>query len=323
MRLPARILVTLLLLTGSLASQSAHAQPPEQMTLRDGFDGSDFAPDSGLYYRENYEQSAGRATFQSQIVHRGQGALDLSVHPICPVGAEGCNERAEVWERTPLRVPYDKGVWYGLAMRFDNPPPQDDHRYVMVQWKREIGPDADGDFSPFLALRLRNGVLFATIETNFRAPPADAPLPEAGHCPVGWAPVWLRPETRQMRVLVAITAHPDPEVAAQFDHCTDAVQISGPGILPEAAPEWHDYAFYTRPGPDGGGLIHIAVDGVPVVRVSGRIGHADSGLGTHQYFKFGPYRDAGETDWTLYFDDFIRSPDCRAVLSGNVCDRLQ
>ncbi len=315
-----RLALSLLLL---LAGTTAHAQPPDQTILHDGFDGADFAPQGGLYYRENYEQSAGRATFQSDIVHTGGGALTLAVRPLCPDNAEGCSERAEVWERTALRIPYDQGVWYGLAMRFDDPPPQDDHRYVMVQWKREIGPEADGDFSPFLALRLRNGLLFATVETNFLAPPADAPMPQAGQCPSGWSPVWLRPETRQMRVLVAGAAPMEPEVAAQFDHCTDTVQVTGPGILPAAAPVWHDYAFYTRPGPDGGGLVHIAVDGAWVATVTGHIGHDDPGLGAHQYFKFGPYRDAGETDWALYFDDFIRAPECRTVLHADVCDALQ
>ena len=36
--------------------------------------------------------------------------------------------------------------------------------------------------------------------------------------------------------------------------------------------------------------------------------------GENQYFKFGPYRAAGAGQWTLYYDDFRRSPDCIDVL---------
>ena len=295
---------------------------PADLVLRDGFDGTDFSPEGGLYYRDNFEQSAGSVIFQSKVVESGAGALELSVKPICPAGADGCSERAEIWEKTELRVPYETGVWYGFAMRFDDPPPQDDHRYVMAQWKREIGPEADGDFSPFLALRLRQGAMFATVETNFLAPPEDAPKPEAGICPTGWAPVWLRPETRQMRILVAADKSWTPEITPEYTHCTDAVSLAGPGLLPDATPDWHDYAFYTRPGPEGGGRIVIAVDGAVVREVEGRIGHADHGLGENQYFKFGPYRDAGEGEWRLFYDNFLRAPDCAALLPATVCDGL-
>ncbi|MDS9470081.1 polysaccharide lyase [Paracoccus sp. MBLB3053] len=295
----------------------------EETVLHDGFDGSDFTPEGGLYYRENFEQSAGEVVFQSKIIRSGEGALQLSVRPLCPPHAEGCSERAEIWERTGLRVPYDKGVWYGFSMRFDDPVPVDDHRYVMAQWKREIGPEADGDFSPFLALRMRSGVMFATVETNFVAPPPDAPRPEAGQCPAGWAAVWLRPETRQMRVLVARAESWSSNTGPEFDHCTDAVTINGPAFLPEATAEWHDYAFYTLPGPNGGGMIHIVVDGASVVTVSGRIGHDDIGLGANQYFKFGPYRDAGEGKWSLYYDSFVRAPDCDKLLPADLCKGLE
>ena len=51
-----------------------------------------------------------------------------------------CSERAEVWERPKLRVPYEKGAWFGFAVKFEEPLPQDDHRYLIAQWKREIDP---------------------------------------------------------------------------------------------------------------------------------------------------------------------------------------
>ena len=118
-----------------------------------------------------------RSSSRRQSSSQAQGALKLSVKPLCTADDEGCSERAEIWERTELRVPYDQGVWYGFAVKFADPIPTDDHRYLIAQWKREIDPGAEGDFSPFLALRVRNGKLFATVETNFIAP-ADGNVDE-------------------------------------------------------------------------------------------------------------------------------------------------
>ena len=59
--------------------------------------------------------------------------------------------RAEIWDDPKNRVPYDRGAWFGFAVKFADPIPTDDHRYLIAQWKREIGPDAKGDFSPFFA----------------------------------------------------------------------------------------------------------------------------------------------------------------------------
>ena len=140
------------LAAASLLCGAALAEP-SAMILRDSFDGPDFSPAGGLYYRENFEQSAGKVEFQKAVKLRGDGALKLSVKPLCTVEDDGCSERAEIWERTELRVPYDQGVWYGFAVKFADPVPTDDHRYLIAQWKREIDPGAEGDFSPFLALQ--------------------------------------------------------------------------------------------------------------------------------------------------------------------------
>lgn len=292
---------------------------PAQAELRDGFEGTDFAPEGGLYYRENAEQAAGTVTFEQEVVHQGKGALKLSVRPTCPAEAEGCSERAEIWEATALRVPYETPVWHHLAMRYDNPPDKD-HRYVMAQWKREILPTAKLDYSPFLALRMRSGQAFATVETDLVAPPADAPRPVAGQCPAGWTPVSLRPEEGQMRFLVAVSEGWQAETGPEYDHCSQAIsRRTGAGRLPGASEAWHDYAFYARPDAQGRGRVAIFADGALVVDVQGRIGHDDDGLGPNQYFKFGPYRDAGQGSWTMYYDDYRRSPRCAAVLPEAAC----
>ena len=79
-----------------LISGAAFAQSSSDL-LRDDFDGSDFAADGGLYYRDSFEQSAGSVEFQKQVKLHGAGALKLSVKPICPATDEGCSERAEIW----------------------------------------------------------------------------------------------------------------------------------------------------------------------------------------------------------------------------------
>ena len=43
------------------------------MVLRDGFDGTDFSDEGGLYYRENAEQAAGRVEFQGEVTRDGTG----------------------------------------------------------------------------------------------------------------------------------------------------------------------------------------------------------------------------------------------------------
>jgi hypothetical protein len=309
------ILAATLCLAAPVAAESG------SVVLHDSLDGPDFAESGGLYYRENYEQSAGKVEFQSEVKRSGQGALKLSIKPLCDADSDGCSERAEIWEKTKLRVPYNEGVWYGFAVKFADPIPQDDHRYLIAQWKREIDAGAEGDFSPFLAIRLRNGKLFATVETNYIQPKAQpASNATAGLCEAGSTPVWLRPETNQMRALVATEAGWTAEDSAIYAACTDAIQVIDHGNpLPTADSGWIDFAIYTKPGPDGSGHIEIFANGKPVVTVKGHIGHADKGLGENQYFKFGPYRAAHSTEWTLYYDDFRRSPDCADVLAGGTC----
>ncbi len=309
--------LTSLALAAAALSASAAAAGGGSKVLRDGFDGPGFSPEGGLYYRENFEQSAGTVEFQSAVVRTGAGALKLSVRPLCPPGKKGCSERAEIWEKTDLRVPYTQGVWYGFAVKFAEPIPADDHRYLIAQWKREIDPGAKGDFSPFLALRLRNGKLFATVETNYVAPAGGA-SGGSKDC-AGGTPVWLRPDSRQMRALVAVDANWTAEDNTIYTSCTDQIRVVDHGNrIPPPDSGWIDFAVYTKPGPGGSGRIELYANGKPVVTVTGRIGHADAGLGENQYFKFGPYRAAHAGEWTLYYDDFRRSPDCRDVL-GDAC----
>ncbi|MGL4526716.1 MAG: polysaccharide lyase, partial [Aestuariivirga sp.] len=84
--------------------------------LIDGFDGEGFSPAGGLYYKQTLEQSAGSVEFQRDVSLDGRGALKLSVKPLGSGGKRtDISERAEIWERPQLRVPYDRGIWYGFA----------------------------------------------------------------------------------------------------------------------------------------------------------------------------------------------------------------
>lgn len=85
----------------------------------DDFEGSDFSPSGGLYYRRNFEQSAGSVEFQSDVTFKGNGALKLSVKPLCPEARKNCSERAEIWEKTDQRVPYNQES--GTGSQFGSP----------------------------------------------------------------------------------------------------------------------------------------------------------------------------------------------------------
>jgi hypothetical protein len=293
------------------------------MKLFDDFDGQDFSPTGGLYYKDTAEQRAGKVEFQSAVRRTGAGALKLSVHPNCAVTNDDCSERAEIWEKTELRVPYDKAVWYGFAVKFADPIPQDEHRYVIAQWKREIDPGNPGDFSPFLALRLNKGKLYVTVEANYFPPVSAGPEDVPAECG-DLTRVWMRPDKNQMRALVASDHNWTAEDGARFNACTDKIKVIDRGNrLPSPESGWIDFAIMTKPGPDGTGHIEIFANGLWITTVKGYIGHNDPGLGNNQYFKFGPYRAAGTTDWTLYFDHFRRGPDCRDVMGDNAaCDLI-
>jgi Polysaccharide lyase len=312
-----RAAVLLIMAVLLMAWKDAASAPSQRLVER--FEEPGFSEAGGLYYKRNKEQAAGTVEFQGAVTHGGKGALKLSVKPLCPASDEDCSERAEVWERPEAWVSYDQGVWYGVAVRLEQPVPQDNHRFVIAQWKREID-GTPGDFSPFLAIRLNRGKLFATVETNLVSTSRVGPIGKSAHCPAGETPVWLRPETNQTRALVAISSDWNEANGARFNACTSEIRVVHRGNdLPAAGSGWIDFAIYSKPGPDGAGHIEIFANSGWVATITGRIGHAEKGLGKHQYFKFGPYRAPHSNIWTLYYDDFRRSPDCKDVLTETSC----
>ena len=296
--------------------------PPDasQRVLRDDLAGPDFTREGALYYKKNFEQSAGRVTFQSNEIRDGRRVLELAVEPVCSPARGECSERAEVWERAEALAGYDKGVWYAFSLKFGDPLPADAKRYLMAQWKREIPAGIDGDFSPFLALRLRHGRLYVTVETELLPllKNADGSLKTA--CGPGETRVSNRAADKQSRIVVAIEPGvPWPDEGGIIG-CTDQVKVSPKSPLPAARSGWIDFAFYSKPGPDGSGHIEIIANNRHVATVKGRIGHEIPS--PKQYFKFGPYREAMPGRWTLYYDRFIRSPRCEDAAGAEVCKGL-
>jgi hypothetical protein len=286
--------------------------------LYDGFECNDFAPSGGLYYKNNPEQGAGAVEFQRQVTYRGRGALKLTVRPAVDSGEQQLSsQRAEIWERQELWVPYDQGIWYGFAVKFAEPIPQDNHRYVIAQWKRQIS-GTKGDFSPFLGLRLKQGKLYATVETNLVTSTSIGT--GFARCARGETAIWLRPETNQTRALVATDESWTSADGNYFDACTREILVINRGnFLPSPRSGWMEFAIYSKPDPDGNGHIEIFANRKWVVTVRGRIGHSETGLWLHQYFKFGPYRANHSNTWTLYYDEFRRSPNCLDVLGSVPC----
>jgi hypothetical protein len=211
-------------------------------------------------------------------------------------------------------------MWYRFSVKLADPVPHDDHRYLFAQWKRQILPDAKGDFSPFLALRLNRGKLFATVESNLLSASRQEAKGTAAVCESGEAQVWLRPETNQTRTLVATEDSFTPADGSLFNACSAGLTITDRGHkLPPANSGWIDFVIYSKPGPDGTGHIEIFAGGRWIVTIRGHVGHGDHGLGDHQYFKFGPYRAASTDTWTVYYDDFRRSPRCADVMERALC----
>ncbi len=297
-------MLKILIITLMLGTSSAKCQT----ILRDDLDGQDFAPSGHLFYKKNSEQASGTVRFRADQKYKGSPTLELGVKALCATHEENCSERAEVWEKPDAHVPYLQGAWYAFSVKFGDPIPQDDHRYVIAQWKREILSDAMADYSPLFAIRLNKGKLFATIETG------EVPVMNAAPCKPTETPVWASKERGQTRAIVATQMDWMTPENDMFLACTGAIQIINRGhSLPSPESGWIDFVIYSKPGPKGGGQIEIIANGKWIATITGQIGHEGSGLGANQYFKFGPYRAAGKGEWRLYYSKFRRGPNCRDV----------
>jgi hypothetical protein len=302
---------------------SVPADEKRQSLLVDGFETGAFVPQGGLFYKMNAEQRRGIVRFQSDVVRSGKQALELSVVPSCAVSGTECSERAEVWEKPEVLAPYDQPLWYAFSMRLGTPIPQEDHRLVMAQWKREILAGAEGNYSPFLALRLSRGRLIATVVSDEATYAPKGVAPRERGCLPGESPAYAPDAYKQVRAIVAIedgiaVAH------REMTGCAPNIRmIERGGVWPKADSGWVDFVFMVKPDPAGNGRIEIAANGQWVATIEGAIGHRGPGLDKTQYFKFGPYRAGRPDKWTLYFDDFKRSEACGDVAPEALCSSIK
>lgn len=120
----------MIVVVAPLATACAEVAPDNaSLLLHDGFDQG---AAGGLFYKENFERRAGRVVFGAASSFRGTGALTLTAMASRPPDRVNGGEGAEVWERPEVLAPYRSTVWYGLALRLDDPLPQDDRRYVIA-----------------------------------------------------------------------------------------------------------------------------------------------------------------------------------------------
>ncbi|MCJ8142508.1 polysaccharide lyase [Ancylobacter sp. A5.8] len=307
-----------------LALGATHARAdPQALVLHEDFEGSDFSAQGGLFYKNNREQGAGSHVFSTATARTGRQSIDLSVRPQCATPNGLCSERAEVWERPEVLVPYGAPVWYGFSMKMAEPIPTMRHRYVMAQWKREIEPGADGDYSPLLALRLIEGKLAVTVDTDTGSFVAAGAPERPGGCRTGEAAAGPPDDFNQFRALIAVEPGSAAGALAGFSGCTpDLVVQPRGGKLPALDSGWIDFAFLVQAGPEGNGRIEILANGQWIASVTGRIGHEGPGLGENMYFKFGPYRAGAADVWRIYYDNFRRGPTCTDVAPAATCGKL-
>ncbi|WP_350334195.1 polysaccharide lyase [Coralliovum pocilloporae] len=286
--------------------------------LHETFEGTGFTPDGVLFYKDNEEQRAGRYEFQSKVVRSGKQSISLMVEQRCADHDKGCSERAELWERNDLRLPYGTGTWYGFSINVAKPVPKDNIRHVLAQWKRAIDRPSGRNSSPFFAIRMREGIIYATAETHLLEPLKNPDGSIKRVCDPGEARIWNRPEDGQSRIFVAANPAMYLMRLDEYSACTDQVTVSRNGFeIPDAESGWVDYSVYVEPDPEGNGRIEFFTNGKHIATVTGAIGHRN--LGPNQYFKVGPYREGNEIPWTLHVDDFRRSSSCKDVLPAEAC----
>lgn len=286
--------------------------------LSEPFEYSDFSSRNVLFYKDNKEQRAGRYEFQSDMVRSGRGAVRLEVDEHCSSDDEGCSERAELWEQSHLRRPYGTGTWYSFSVLLADPVPQGDRRHVLAQWKRAIDRPAGQNSSPFLAIRMRQGVLYVTAETHLLEPLKNQDGSVKRVCGPGEARIWNRPEDGQSRVFIAGNADRSLDRFSAYNACTDQISITHHGsAIPSVQSGWIDFAAYVEPDPDGAGRIEVFANNNHIATVTGAIGHRD--LGPTQYFKIGPYREGHNEPWAFFVDNFARSASCSDILPTDKC----
>lgn len=228
------------------------------------------------------------------------------------------------------RCTFGDETWYSFSFRIDGDYPYNGStRWVIGQWKEET------DRSPFLAQRYDNGVFHITIQSNDKrmliACAAGNPnaVTVLGKDTPGNSTGKGKPNPcleigKQRAMKDSGTLDYQPLVQAireqqidQFPFVADpetfrnskevVIEPSETPLMPDPGSQWVDMRYRIRGGRDGSGIIEVWANGVPIVKVTGKIGN-DVYKGPRQYFKVGHYRDvdAEFEHSALYFDRFKR-----------------
>ncbi len=270
-------------------SSCSFASPMSARNVRDDFTGA--RVDSGKWFQcerpenrfqlEDVPGKGFRAVVATVAPRRDVVAENfLNSHEACtngkpPFMPEADDERAELWEADDLALRLGADVRYEFTMLIDPGISDRSPRFVSGQWKQ-------GGRSPFLAQRFDGHAFTVTIQQDNHAGDAG-PRPE---CRIVAAADSVSP-----KIPGSSFSHSDMPGGTTGTSCDSDIKVTTYRPLPNPFGHWVTMGFHLKGVGTDHALIEISADGKPVAKVTGRIGYADAGGSSTQYFKFGPYRD--------------------------------
>ena len=310
-------------------------EPSQAQTLRDDFAGPGFSTD--IWYPCFRDENAlsivpipeGDFNAAMLLVNPRKDIDSIALRPL----HSGCRqqigiyyhrgndeERAELWEADSKHLKFGTEVWYRFSMYIDPTIPRSDgNRLVIGEWKE------DGGHSPMVAQRFVNRHFTITIEQDNDTPARmkgdddcrilvahDEGLPTSGFTDlVGGTGLYSASVSLQDGSLIASGGHDHIDVASGGaigpSPCAAGIKIKSFRNLPDVFGRWTLMMYHLRASVDGDGILEVWANGLPIVRVTGRIGFRDHRTG-RQYFKFGPYRDHVAYSTYAMLAKFARGP---------------
>jgi hypothetical protein len=238
----------------------------------------------------------------------------------------GGDERAELWEADPIQLKLGTEVWYRFSMYVDPAVPKTHGRLVIGQWKQT------GGLSPIIAQRFNGRVFTITTEQDNRSEDRD---PRDTQCRIviaadASAPKPVGSSNPHFKLLPGVTTTdaapslghdafevthgmPDGPALASTKGCVSDLKVEALAPLPSLFGRWTELRYHIKATAEGNGFLNFWADGVPIVRVTGRIGFAAGRESAEQYFKFGPYRDQGAMPVHAMIARFRRGPSEKDV----------
>jgi len=237
--------------------------------------------------------------------------FSLRVHRECHLNDDPNDsyERAEIWEADESVQPLSKEIWYRFSMFVDPAVKPEAKRLVIGQWKEAMS-DREGDFSPVLAQLFTSRKFVLTIEQDNDQPGHN---PDDISCRVviatDRAPVLMEQSvlgfdavaeklSKLSSVGLLSIGHDNLDVTHQLEvsskardeGCARDLTVEHFDDLPDPFGHWITMKYHLVLSTTNG-VIEVWANGVPIVKVTGRIGYRTTDTHAKQYFKFGPYRN--------------------------------